>query len=214
MKIHFDVKEEDQKIIFITDVEGNDVIRAPLLNKGTAFTRREREELDIDGLIPPRVLNIEQQIEKVHQRYKRFEIPLILCRDYNRLNKKSFDSLKKEIDIVKYNFLRDLQDRNEVLFYAYASVYLKDVLPIIYTPTVGEAVLRYSRDSARFRGIFLSPNSINKAKKIFDQFRFKKPTIAVVTDNQGILGLGDQGVGGMNIPIGKLALYVLGAGIR
>jgi len=215
MKIYFDVKEENKKIIFVTNAEGNDIIRAPLLNKGTAFSMPEREELGIDGLIPPRVLKIEQHIEKVHQRYKRLETPLLmLCKNCDRLNKKSFDALKKEIDIAKYNFLRDLQDRNEILFYAYASTYLKEVLPIIYTPTVGEAVLRYSRDSARFRGIFLSPNSINKAEKIFDQFRFKKPTIAVVTDNQGILGLGDQGVGGMNIPIGKLALYVLGAGIR
>ena len=215
MKIHFDVKEEDdQKLTFITDADGNDVIRAPLLNKGTAFSVDEREELGLNGLIPPRVLNIEQQMEKVHQRYQRLEAPIILCKDCDRLNRESIQSLKKEIDIAKYNFLRDLQDRNEILFYAYATLYLKDVIPIVYTPTVGDAVLRYSRDSARFRGIFLAPSSINEAEKIFDQFRFKRPTIAVVTDNQGILGLGDQGVGGMNIPIGKLALYVLGAGLR
>jgi malic enzyme len=213
MRIIFDVKEKEGKINFITNAEGNDVIRAPLLNKGTAFSMQEREELGIDGLIPPRVLNIEQQVEKVHQRIKRLEAPINLFWNWEQPNKEAFESLKKEIDIAKYNFLRDLQDRNETLFYAYSQVYLKEVIPIVYTPTVGDAVLRYSRDSARFRGIFLSPSSINKAEKIFGQFRFKKPTIAVVTDNQGILGLGDQGVGGMNIPIGKLALYVLGAGI-
>jgi len=118
------------------------------------------------------------------------------------------------IDIARFNFLRDLHDRNEILFYAFCYAYMEEVIPIIYTPTVGDAVIRYSRDSARFRGIFLSPNNINKVDKIFNQFRFKRATIAVVTDNQGILGLGDQGVGGIDIPIGKLSLYVLGAGVR
>lgn len=130
------------------------------------------------------------------------------------LDEKEKKQLEKDKDIIRYNFLRDLQDRNEILFYAFAQSYLSQTIPIIYTPTVGEAVVRYSKDSARFRGIFLSPDSIHQAHSIFKQFRFHHPTIAVVTDNQGILGLGDQGVGGMNIPIGKLALYVLGAGIR
>ncbi|KYK32348.1 MAG: hypothetical protein AYK22_07450, partial [Thermoplasmatales archaeon SG8-52-3] len=194
--------------------EGNDVIRAPLLNKGTAFSKEEREEFGIDGLIPPRVLTIDQQIEIVHRRYHRLGTTLDLCKNCDRLDKKTLSALKKEVDIARYNFLRDLQDRNELLFYAYNYRYMEEIIPIIYTPTVGEAVLRYSRDSARFRGIFLSPTSIEDAEKVFDQFRFNRPTIAVVTDNQGILGLGDQGIGGMNIPIGKLALYVLGAGIR
>jgi len=215
MRIKFDINEDEKhNIIFLTNAEGNDIIRAPLLNKGTAFTKEEREEFGIDGLIPPRVLTIDQQIEIVHRRYHRLGITLDLCKNCDRLDKKTRANLKKEIDISRYNFLRDLQDRNELLFYAYNYRYMEEIIPIIYTPTVGEAVLRYSRDSARFRGIFLSPTSIDNAETVFGQFRFDRPTIAVVTDNQGILGLGDQGIGGMNIPIGKLALYVLGAGIR
>jgi malate dehydrogenase (oxaloacetate-decarboxylating) len=215
MRIKFDVQEDEKhNILFLTNAEGNDIIRAPLLNKGTAFTKEEREEFGIDGLIPPRVLTIDQQIEIVHRRYHRLGTTLDLCKNCDRLDKKTLSTLKKEVDIARYNFLRDLQDRNELLFYAYCNRYMEEIIPIIYTPTVGEAVLRYSRDSARFRGIFLSPSSIDYAEKIFNQFRFNRPAIAVVTDNQGILGLGDQGIGGMNIPIGKLALYVLGAGIR
>ena len=215
MRIRFDIKEDEKNnIIFLTNAEGNDVIRAPLLNKGTAFTKKEREDFGIDGLIPPRILTIDQQIEIVHRRFHRLGITLDLCKNCQRLDEKKLVTLKKEIDIARYNFLRDLQDRNEMLFYAFAHRYLEEIIPIIYTPTVGEAVLRYSRDSAHFRGIFLSPSSIDNAEAVFDQFRFKCPTIAVITDNQGILGLGDQGIGGMNIPIGKLALYVLGAGIR
>ncbi len=215
MRINFDIsKDEKDNIVFKTDAEGNDVIRAPLLNKGTAFTKEEREELGIEGLIPPRILTIDQQIEIVHRRYHRLGVTLDLCKSCKKLGKSTFSSLKKEIDITRYNFLRDLQDRNELLFYAYCNRYLEEILPIVYTPTVGDAVLRYSRDSARFRGIFFSPDDIDNACTVFDRFRFKKPTIAVVTDNQGILGLGDQGVGGMNIPIGKLALYVLGAGVK
>lgn len=215
MKIKFDVQtDEENTIQFFTNAEGNDVLRAPLLNKGTGFTKEERDTFHLNGLIPARVLTIDQQIEKVYQRFHRMGSILNLCGSCDRLDTQTKTTLKKDIDIIRYNYLRDLQDRNELLFYGFAQRYLDETIPIVYTPTVGEAVLRYSRDSARFRGIFLSPDSITKSHSMFKQFRFKQPTIAVVTDNQGILGLGDQGVGGMNIPIGKLALYVLGAGIR
>ena len=215
MKIKFQVEEDEEyNIIFNTNAEGNDIIRSPLLNKGTAFSEEEREKFQLDGLIPPHVLNIDQQIEKVHQRFQRLGTNLDLCKSCSQLDRKTFNLLKKNVDIARYNFLRDLQDRNEILFYAFAYRYLNEIIPIIYTPTVGDAVLRYSRDSARFRGLFFSPSSIDKAKSIFKQFRYDRPKIAVVTDNQGILGIGDQGVGGMNIPIGKLALYVLGSGIK
>lgn len=215
MAILFDiVEEEDKNILFVTSAEGNDVIRAPLLNKGTAFTKEERDLLGLNGLLPPRILTIDQQVEKVYQRYIRLGEPLETCKSYKEFDSEKFVVLKKEVDIARYNFLRDLQDRNEILFYAFAYKYMEEIIPIIYTPTVGDAVQRYSRDSARFRGIFLSPFNIYIVESVFDHFRFKSPTIAVVTDNQGILGLGDQGVGGIDIPIGKLALYVLGAGIR
>jgi malate dehydrogenase (oxaloacetate-decarboxylating) len=215
MAILFDVVEDkNNNILFITNAEGNDVIRAPLMNKGTAFTKNERDLFKLHGLLPPRILTIDQHIEKVYQKYTGLGKALEMCRHCREFDAKNFTELKKEVDISRYNFLRELQDRNEVLFYGFAYKYMKEVIPIIYTPTVGDAVLRYSRDSARFRGIFLSPFNIDGVDSVFDQFRFKKPTIAVVTDNQGILGLGDQGVGGIDIPIGKLALYVIGAGIR
>jgi len=215
MKLSFEVQENNEHdIVFFTNAEGNVLFRSPLLNKGTAFSEEERNTFGLKGLIPPKVLTLEQQIEKVHRRYHRLGITLDLYKSCPNISQDAFITLKKEIDIARYNFLRDLQDRNEILFYAYAFRYLEDIIPIVYTPTVGDAVLRYSRDSARFRGIFFSPSSIDKASTVYDRFRFAGPTIAVVTDNQGILGLGDQGIGGMNIPIGKLALYVLGAGIR
>lgn len=215
MAILFDVVEDkDKNILFVTDAEGNDVIRAPLLNKGTAFTKEERDCFDLNGLLPPRVLTIDQHIEKVYQKYIGLGKPLEMCRLCEEFDTEKFGTIKKEVDIARYNFLRRLQDRNEILFYAFAYKYMKEVIPIIYTPTVGDAVQRYSRDSARFRGIFLSPFNIDEVESVFDHFHFKRPTIAVVTDNQGVLGLGDQGVGGIDIPIGKLALYVLGVGIQ
>ncbi|MBU0497124.1 MAG: NAD-dependent malic enzyme [Candidatus Thermoplasmatota archaeon] len=214
MVIQFDVKKDkNNQICFFTTARGNDVIRAPLLNKGSAFTKEEREILGLDGLVPPRMLTIEQQIIKIYQRYQRLGSLFDMMKSFQGNAHEELPSLKKSINIARFNFLRDLQDRNEILFYAFCQKYMPEILPIIYTPTIGDAVMRFSRDSARFRGIFLSPNNITKLSSIFDHFRFKKPTIAVVTDNQGILGLGDQGVGGIDIPIGKLSLYVLGAGI-
>jgi len=214
MTVQFDVKEDNNNIVFVTDAEGNDVIRAPLLNKGTAFTKEERDLFGLNGLLPPRILTLDQQVEKVYQRYIRLGKSFEICKSCKEFDSEKSSLLKKEISIARYNFLRDLQDRNEILFYAFTYKYMKDIIPIIYTPTVGDAVQRYSRDSARFRGIFLSPFDIDNVGSVFDHFRFKRPSIAVVTDNQGILGLGDQGIGGIDIPIGKLALYVLGAGIR
>ena len=212
MGIYFDVQEDNKKLVFVTDAEGNDVIRAPLLNKGTAFTKEERDILGLDGLIPPKILSIENQVEKINQKYERLGMVFNILKSTN--SGQQMPALKKTIDIARFNFLRDLHDRNEILFYAFCYANLEKVLPIIYTPTVGDAVRRFSRDSARFRGIFLSPDNIDNVERIFSHFRFKRPTIAVVTDNQGILGIGDQGVGGIDIPIGKLSLYVLGAGIR
>ena len=215
MHIKFDVKEDkENNIKFLTNATGNDLIRAPLLDKGTAFSKEERDSFGLDGLIPPRVLTIEKQIEIINQRYQRLGAPYDMLKVSNGYRELKFSDLKKTLDIARFNFLRDLHDRNEILFYAFCNKYLEAVLPIIYTPTVGEAVIRFSRDTARFRGIFLSPDNIDSVGKIFDHFRFKHPSICVVTDNQGILGLGDQGVGGIDIPVGKLSLYVLGAGIR
>lgn len=202
MNSKLDVKKEENNFRFLTTLDGYEIIRNPLLYKGTAFTDDERKNLGIQGMIPPGILTLEDQIEKFYKKYKNIDTHY-----YSEDNERS-------CDIARFNFLRELQDRNEVLFYAFCSKYLEEVLPIIYTPTVGDAVIRYSKDSARFRGVFITPSSIEYIQNILGNFRFKNPTIAVVTDNQGILGIGDQGVGGIDIPIGKLALYVLGAGVR
>ncbi len=195
------VKKDKNNYRFITTLDGYEIIRNPLLYKGTAFTHEERKMLGIRGMIPPGILNLDDQIEKVYQRYKQ------ICFHYKSKEDRS-------LDIARFNFLRDLQDRNEILFYAFCSKYLEEVLPIIYTPTVGDAVIRYSKDSTRFRGVFICPSTIDHTPEILGNFRFRHPSIAVVTDNQGILGIGDQGIGGIDIPIGKLALYVLGAGVK
>ena len=215
MTVHFDVIEDDQQnILFVTSAEGNDVIRAPLLNKGTAFTKQERDLFKLHGLVPPHVLTLEEQVDKTHDRYHRLGEVLEEQMAKTVHDEEQLARIRTEINISRYYYLRELQDRNEILFYAHCLKYLEEVAPIIYTPTVGEAIKNYSRDTARFRGIFLSPNNIDQLSEIFDHFRYKKPTIAVVTDNQGLLGLGDHGVGGIPIPIGKLALYALGAGVR
>jgi len=215
MLVHFDVLEnKDGTVDFLSNLDGKEVIHTPILNKGTAFTEEERQELRLNGLIPPRVLTIDQQLEKLRNRYLELSKSLQTCTEHDDFDTDALRELELDTNMARHNFLRDLQDRNEILFYTYACRYMEEVTPIIYTPTVGEAVMRFSRDSGRFRGIFLSPHDIGKIDSVFDHFRYKYPKVAVVTDNQGILGLGDQGVGGIDIPIGKLSLYVLGAGIR
>jgi len=201
MSTKLTVKKENNNFRFLTTLDGYEIIRNPLLYKGTAFTREERKNLGIQGMIPPGILTLKDQIKKIYQKYKNLDF------HYSAKDEKS-------LDIARFNFLRDLQDRNEILFYAFCNTYLEEILPIIYTPTVGDAVIRYSKDSSRFRGVFICPSTIHYIQDILGNFRFKNPTIAVVTDNQGILGIGDQGIGGIDIPIGKLALYVLGAGVR
>ncbi len=214
MQLKFDVIKEKDDLIFLTNAQGNDLIRSPLLNKGTAFSKEEREQFFLEGLLPPKSLTLDEQVKKIYVRYKRLEETFQICKSCKKYDSKKYKEIKKTVDVQKYNFLRDLQDRNEILFYAVLHKYMQEMIPIVYTPTVGDAVIRYSKDSAKFRGLFFDPKNISKNSNVFDNFRFKKPTIAVITDNQGILGLGDQGVGGIDISIGKLALYVLGAGIR
>jgi malate dehydrogenase (oxaloacetate-decarboxylating)/malate dehydrogenase (oxaloacetate-decarboxylating)(NADP+) len=215
MPVKFKVEtDKNQNIIFKTNAKGNELLRTPLLNKGTAYSKKERIDFGLDGLVPPRILPIEKQIDIINDRYQRLGSPFEILKISMNFNEAKLANVKRNLDITRFNFLRDLQDRNEILYYAFCNRYLNKVLPIIYTPTVGEAVRRYSRNTAKFRGIFLSPDNIDSVSKIFENFRFDKPTIAVITDNQGILGIGDQGVGGIDIPIGKLSLYVLGAGIR
>ncbi len=156
----------------------------PLLNKGTAFTEAEREAFDLHGLLPPNIGTLEEQASRCLQVLRSFET-----------------------DLERYAFLRDLQDTNETLFLALLVQNLEELLPIVYTPTVGHGCQQFSRLFRKPRGLFLSLPHKNCIKQILAHSRFDKVEAIVVTDGERILGLGDQGAGGMGIPIGKLGLY-------
>jgi malate dehydrogenase (oxaloacetate-decarboxylating) len=187
-KIQLD--EEGQEYIPVSKT-GMDLLRDSLLNKGTAFTEDERIEFGLHGLLPPRPSTMDEQLWRVHENFNRAEIP-----------------------ILKYIHLRSLQDRNEHLFYAFITHDLEETIPIVYTPTVGTAVEEYSHIFRRPRGLFISPQNIDCIDEILQNLPYPNIEMIVATDSEAILGLGDQGIGGMGIPIGKLALYVVGAGIH
>lgn len=170
---------------------GEEVLRDPTKNKDGAFTRAERRQLGIEGLLPPAVLTIQQQVS--------MELEHI--------------SSKKE-PLEQYIGLTALLDRNETLFYRLLVENLEQLTPIIYTPTVGLACQQYSHIYRRARGLYLSPNDRGQLAQRLRNFRQRDIRLIVVTDNERILGLGDQGAGGMAIPIGKLILYSAGAGIH
>ncbi|MFC3572242.1 NAD-dependent malic enzyme [Streptomyces yaanensis] len=174
-----------------TTTQGAALLADPLLNKGTAFTRPEREALGLDGLLPPAVETLHEQVARAHQAFLGYDKPL------NR-----------------HIYLRQLQDTNEVLFYRLVTEYLEELLPIVYTPTVGEACRRFSDIYRRPRGLFLAWEDRDRFREILRNRPYKGSVdVIVVTDGQRILGLGDQGVGGMGIPIGKLSLYTAIGGI-
>jgi malate dehydrogenase (oxaloacetate-decarboxylating) len=170
---------------------GYDLINMPSLNKGTAFTEEERDVFGLHGLLPPHVGSLEQQVTR-------------------RMNVlRSF-----ETDFQRYAFLRDLQDTNETLFYALLVRHLEELLPLVYTPTVGEGCQRFSEIWRKPRGLFLSYPNKHRIREILADPRFDRVRVIVVTDGERILGLGDQGAGGLGISIGKLALYTGCAGIH
>jgi malate dehydrogenase (oxaloacetate-decarboxylating) len=171
-------------------IDGIALLRLVLANKGTAFTREERIELGLDGLLPPQVNTLEQQIERAHRGY-----------------------LAEATPIAKYQFLRSLQERQEILFYALLERHLEEMLPIVYTPTVGDAVMQFSALYQYPRGLSFSPENIDRAGAIIDAYPLDDVRMIVATDSSAILGIGDQGYGGLAIPIGKLALYTTGGGV-
>ncbi len=172
-------------------LEGSQLLHNPLLNKGTAFPKEERIAFCLEVLLPPHSSNLEVQVARVYENFQRHTS-----------------------NLEKYIYLRALQDRNEVLFYALLNRHLEEMIPIIYTPTVGEAVQLHSHIYSFARGLYISPENIEYLKETIDHIPSRQIEMIVVTDNQGILGIGDQGVGGMGIPIGKLSLYTLAAGIH
>lgn len=170
---------------------GKDLINDPLLNKGTCFTLRERNQLGLTGLLPPKVFTLEEQLLRLRE-------------NYNRLN----------TDIDKYVFIEAVHDRNETLYYRFLVDNLEELSPIIYTPTVGEACQLFGHLYRRPRGMYLSSSMKGSFRRTIDNWPQEEVDIIVVTDGSRILGLGDLGANGMGIPIGKLALYVACAGIH
>ncbi len=171
-------------------LSGFNLINSPRLNKGTAFSDRERDVFGLHGLLPPHVGTLEDQIERRIQAL--------------RTQASSFN---------KYSFLRDLQDTNETLFYALVLRNIEEMLPLVYTPTVGEGCQRFSEIWRKPRGLFLSYPNKDRIDQILSHSRYDGVKCIVVSDGERILGLGDQGAGGMGIPIGKMALYTALGGI-
>jgi malic enzyme len=171
------------------DTRGESLLRNPLTNKGSAFTEAERTALGLHGLVPPAVSTMEQQLARVYENYRAKQTPL-----------------------ERYIHLISLQDRNETLFFRLVHEHVDEMMPIVYTPVVGEACQQFSHIFRRARGLYISHQQRHQIDAVLRNHS-RPPAVIVVTDGERILGLGDQGIGGMGIPTGKLALYTACAGI-
>ncbi len=169
---------------------GLDLIHNPILNKGSGFSEKERDELGLRGLVPPRVMSLENQVKRVRENYNR-----------------------KTTDLEKYIFMESLHARNETLYYRFLLENLEEITPIIYTPVVGTACQQFGHIFRFARGMYFSTSERGQFRKIMNHWPEDEIDIIVVTDGSRILGLGDLGASGMGISIGKLALYVACAGI-
>ncbi len=170
---------------------GAALLTDPLLNKGTAFTERERDALGLTGLLPPRVFTLEEQVQR------------------------SLAAVRRKPDALeKYIYLTNLQNRNEVLFYRLVMDHIEEMVPLIYTPTVGQACLEYGAIYRRPRGLFLTLRERGRIAEILRHWSRDSVRLIVVTDGERILGLGDLGALGMGIPVGKLSLYTACAGVH
>ena len=170
---------------------GRALLGHPLYNKGTAFDAKERREFRLTGLLPNHVGTLAEQEQRAYEHITRKQVPL-----------------------ERYIGLAALQDRNEVLFYRVLLKHLEEFLPIVYTPTVGEACKQFSHIFRRGRGLWITPEDRGHIAEVLENSVFRDVNLIVATDAERILGLGDLGAGGMAIPIGKLALYTAGAGIH
>ena len=170
---------------------GMDLLDTPLLNKGTAFTDEERTQFGLHGLLPPCLETLEEQVARAYEAYKR-----------------------KDDDLERHIYLRALQDNNEVLFYRLLLDHIEEMTPIVYTPTVALACQQFSHIYRRPRGMIISFPLCDSIVRFLRNRPNPHVDVIVVTDGERILGIGDQGVGGLGIPIGKLSLYTLIGGIR
>ncbi|SVA78792.1 uncharacterized protein METZ01_LOCUS131646, partial [marine metagenome] len=170
--------------------KGIELLHNPILNKGTAFSHNERQKLKLEGLLPPQIMTQDEQKVRV----------LAALRG-------------KDSNLEKYIYLRALQDRNEYLYYRIIIDEIEELMPIIYTPTVGEACQQFAHIYRQPRGIYISDRDKGSINNILSNWPYKDLDVIVVTDGERILGLGDLGADGMGIPIGKLSLYTACAGI-
>jgi len=174
-------------------LRGRSVLTTAMLNRGTAFTLAEREALGLTGLLPDGVSTIESQLHRAYAQYRR-----------------------QPDDLAKNIFLGHVRDRNEVLFYRLLTDHIHEMLPIVYTPTVGTAIERYSLEFGRPRGVYLSVDHPDQVETAFRNYGLGPDDVdlIVATDSEGILGIGDWGVGGIAIAVGKLAVYTAAAGLH
>jgi len=198
------MKQRDSELDFELDTTSHDItlkVRArgrlillhPMANRGTAFTQDERRELGLSGLLPSGVTTLDQQVRRSYAQYSRYTTPL-----------------------SKNIYLSDLRDRNEVLFYRLLSEHLEEMLPIVYTPTIGEVIERFSNEYHGARAVYCSIDRPGMIEQNLHDYGLSADEVdlVVVTDSGGILGIGDQGIGGVQIAIGKLAVYTAAAGIH
>jgi malate dehydrogenase (oxaloacetate-decarboxylating) len=172
---------------------GRFVLTTPMLNRGTAFTPEQRQALGLQGLLPRGVSTLEGQLRRVYAQYRR-----------------------QPDDLARNVMLGNMRDRNEVLFYRLLAEHLEEMLPIVYTPTVGKAIEQYSHEYRRPRGVFLDVNHPEDVEESLRNYGLDSEDVdlLVATDSEGVLGIGDQGVGGIDISIGKLAVYIAAAGLH
>jgi malate dehydrogenase (oxaloacetate-decarboxylating) len=189
----YELRQTPEGMVARVRLRGSSVLSSPLINRGTAFTLQERHALGLTGLLPSGVSTMEGQLRRTYAQYSRQP-----------------DDLNKNV------YLANLRDRNEVLFYRLLTDHIEEMLPIVYTPTIGQAIERFSHEFRRTRGVYLSVDAIEAVEVSFRNLWMGPSDVdlIVATDSEGILGIGDWGVGGIEIAIGKLAVYIAAAGIH
>lgn len=190
MNLSLKVDPATGQMYMAVNEKGKALLSDPRTNKGSGFTNQERQELDLHGLVPPIVSTMQQQLQRCYENFA-----------------------AKTSSLERFIYLSSLQDRNETLFYRLVLEHIDEMMPVVYTPVVGEACQKYSHIYRRARGLYININQQDCIEKILRNSQIASPSVIVVTDGERILGLGDQGAGGMGIPIGKLSLYTLCAGV-